>query len=96
MILARSTDVARSSPKEEAHVAQDNEGQFECCAFAKMNSQGQILIPKDVREDLGWGEGTRLMVFADPSQRCVMLTVKPLDAKLLDLAREAGTAAAAD
>jgi len=77
-------------------VSANTEGEFECCAFAKMNSQGQVLIPKDVRDDLGWGEGARLMVFADTKKRCVMLTVKPLDAKLLELAREAGTAAAAD
>lgn len=96
MILTRSTDGALSSAPRRNHVAPDNEGEFECCAFAKMNSQGQVLIPKDVREGLGWGEGTRLMVFADPGQRCVMLTVKPLDAKLLEIAREAGTAAGAD
>jgi AbrB family looped-hinge helix DNA binding protein len=61
-----------------------------------MNSQGQILIPKELREDLEWSEGTRLMVFADRAQRCVMLTVKPVDAKLLELAREAGAADATD
>jgi len=72
-------------------VVPDNEGGFECCAFAKMNSQGQILIPKDVRDSLGWDDGTRLMIFAHPRQRCVMLTVKPLDAKLLELAQEAGS-----
>ena len=71
-------------------MAVHNEDEFECCAFAKMNSQGQVLIPKDVRDELGWDESTRLMVFASTKQRCVMLTLKPLDAKLLELARAAG------
>lgn len=37
-------------------------------------------------------EGMLLMVFASPAQRWVLITVKPLDAKLLELAREAGAA----
>jgi AbrB family looped-hinge helix DNA binding protein len=72
----------------------DEDDDFECFGFAKMNAQGQLQIPKDVREALGWEGGTPLMVFAKASERCAMITTKPVDAELLSLARTAGSASA--
>jgi len=36
-----------------------------------------LASPKDVRDALGWDSGTTLMVFAKPSARCAMVTMKP-------------------
>lgn len=77
-------------------MAVDNEDRFECHAFARMNKQGQVQIPANVRQALGWNDQTRLMVFANESEQCVMLTLKPLDDRLLALAREAGLSAPND
>ena len=33
----------------------------------KMFSNGKVIIPKDVRDDLGWGTGVKLMLVAKES-----------------------------
>ena len=71
-------------------MAADNEVGFECHGLAKVNSQGQVQIPKSARDVLGWADKTSLMVFANASERSVLLTIKPLDSQLLALARDAG------
>lgn len=49
-------------------------------------------IPSDARKALGWETDTRLMVFAEPSTGRLVVTIKPLDEALLDLATRAADA----
>lgn len=84
----RSADIP-FSPKGETAVAKDTEKDLECCGFTKVNRQGQMLIPVDARKALGWKTDTRLIVFAERSKQRLVVTVKPLDELLLDLATSA-------
>ena len=59
---------------------------LECCGFTKVTDQGQMQVPKDARDALGFTPGTRLIVFARPATGELVVTVKPLDQDLHDLA----------
>ncbi len=72
-------------------MAKDPEKDLECCGFSKVNSQGQMQIPSDARKALDLTTGTRLMVFADRSARQLVVTIKPLDEDLLNLATRTAT-----
>lgn len=64
----------------------DTENDLECWGFSKVNTQGQMQIPAEARKALGLEPNTRLMVFGELSKRRLVVTIKPLDADLLDLA----------
>lgn len=72
-------------------MGKDTEKDLECCGFSKVNSQGQMQIPAEARKALGLEADTRLMVFAERSTRRLVVTIKPLDGDLLDLATRAAT-----
>jgi len=72
-------------------VAKDTEKDLECCGFTKVNRQGQMQIPVEARKALSIDEGTRLMVFAERSTRRLVVTIKPMDEALLDLATRAAS-----
>ena len=72
-------------------MAKDTEKNLECCGFSKVNSQGQMQIPAEARKALGLDADTRLMVFAERNTRRLVVTIKPLDEDLLDLATRAPT-----
>jgi bifunctional DNA-binding transcriptional regulator/antitoxin component of YhaV-PrlF toxin-antitoxin module len=58
---------------------------------SEVNSQGQMQIPAEARKALGLETDTRLMVFAERSTRRLVVTIKPFDKDLLDLATRAVT-----
>jgi bifunctional DNA-binding transcriptional regulator/antitoxin component of YhaV-PrlF toxin-antitoxin module len=75
-------------------VAKTPKSDVECTGFTKVNGQGQMLIPIDARNALGWDTNTKLIVFAEPSKQQLLVTVKPLDTELLDLATRGSVDAA--
>jgi AbrB family looped-hinge helix DNA binding protein len=72
-------------------VAKGTERKLECYGFSKVNSQGQMQIPANARKALDLENGTSLMVFADRETRQLVVTIKPLDDELLDLATRTAT-----
>src|SRR4051794_11007200 len=56
------------------------------CGSTKVKRKGQMQIPAEARKALGFEADTRLMVFAEKSSRRLVVTIKPLDEDLLDLA----------
>jgi AbrB family looped-hinge helix DNA binding protein len=59
---------------------------LECCGFSKVHKSGQMTIPAEARKAVDFETGTALMVFADRATRRLVVTIKPLDEELLDLA----------
>lgn len=67
-------------------MSKEKERDLECCGFSKVHKSGQIQIPVEARNAVGFGVGTPLMVFADRAARRLIVTLKPLDDELLELA----------
>jgi bifunctional DNA-binding transcriptional regulator/antitoxin component of YhaV-PrlF toxin-antitoxin module len=58
----------------------------ECYGLCKIGGSGQLHVPIEARRALDIDEETVLMVFADPGNRQLVVTVKPPGRDLFDLA----------
>lgn len=53
--------------------------------MTRVSAKGQVVIPKDVRDELGWLQGTELEVIKGPTQVVLRPKQKPFDQAEFDL-----------